>query len=134
MDQAGILPVLQVVIDRLRQADYILALLGAGLSASSGIPTFSGSGKTWRGFEAKDLATPEMFFAKPQVVWRYYSEFREIMNVSRPNRGHGSLALLAQEKPEFFCVTQNIDGIYLFVKWNQAHCFRSISKSGPFVR
>lgn len=115
MNQQDISPVHQIVSDHLQHADYILALVGAGLSASSGIPTFSGSGKTWRGFEAKDLATPEMFVAKPQVVWRYYSEFRQTMNATRPNRGHGALALLAREKPGFFCVTQNIDGIYIFV-------------------
>src|ERR1700712_3107569 len=102
----------ETVVKCLREANYILALLGAGLSASSGIPTFSGSGKTWRGFEAKDLATPEMFMSKPQVVWKYYSDFRQIVTATKPNRGHGALALLAQQRPGFFTITQNIDGAY----------------------
>jgi len=34
--------------EALAASQYVLALVGAGLSAPSGIPTFRGDGSTWR--------------------------------------------------------------------------------------
>jgi NAD-dependent deacetylase sirtuin 5 len=95
----------------LKESRYILALIGAGLSASSGIPTFSGSGKTWRGYESRALATPEAFLKDPKVVWEYYRELRQTVMDAVPNAGHLALAQLSKSKFGFLAVTQNIDGI-----------------------
>ncbi|CRK21046.1 hypothetical protein BN1708_003393, partial [Verticillium longisporum] len=45
----------------------ILALCGAGLPASSGLPTFRGAGGLWRRHDATHLATPEAFAADPAI-------------------------------------------------------------------
>ena len=57
----------------LKSSDRILALVGAGLSASSGLPTFRGAGGLWRSHEATSLATPEAFEENPGLVWQFYS-------------------------------------------------------------
>ena len=95
----------------LRNSIYILALLGAGLSASSGLPTFSGSGATWRGYESRKLATRKAFQHDPRTVSEYYREFQQRVAVAAPNKGHLALAELAKAKPGFLAITQNIDGI-----------------------
>ncbi|KAI9673040.1 MAG: hypothetical protein M1817_003204 [Caeruleum heppii] len=48
-------------------SNRILALLGAGLSASSGLPTFRGAGGMWRQHDAMSLATPEAFENDPAL-------------------------------------------------------------------
>ena len=48
-------------VDRLRGAERIAVLTGAGISAESGVPTFRGEGGLWRTYRAEDLATPEAF-------------------------------------------------------------------------
>lgn len=47
----------------LRSGRRVLALCGAGLPASSGLPTFRGPGGYWRSDEAAKLATPRAFRA-----------------------------------------------------------------------
>ena len=89
-----------------------MALLGAGLSASSGIPTFRGAGGLWRKYEATDLATPDAFAADPALVWQFYAWRRHHAARARPNRAHAALARLGADMGEkFLAVTQNIDGL-----------------------
>ncbi|KAM0286754.1 hypothetical protein ACHAQH_000774 [Verticillium albo-atrum] len=89
----------------------ILALCGAGLSASSGLPTFRGAGGLWRRHDATRLATPEAFTADPALVWLFYAYRRHMALAARPNRAHHALAALAREVPGFMCLTQNVDGL-----------------------
>ena len=88
----------------------VLALCGAGLSASSGLDTFRGAGGMWRKHQATDLATPEAFKADPGLVWLFYSYRRHKALQVQPNRGHYALAELARRMPGFVTLTQNVDG------------------------
>lgn len=54
----------------LKESSRVLALCGAGLSASSGLPTFRGAGGLWRTHDSISLATPEAFSADPGLVWQ----------------------------------------------------------------
>lgn len=94
----------------LQSSDRILALLGAGLSASSGLPTFRGAGGLWRSHDAISLATPEAFNADPALVWQFYSYRRHMALQARPNRAHLALAELARRKEHFITLSQNVDG------------------------
>lgn len=42
----------------LRSPSRVLALVGAGLSAPSGLPTFRGPGEMWREHDVRTLMTP----------------------------------------------------------------------------
>ncbi|KAK3701783.1 hypothetical protein LTR37_015303 [Vermiconidia calcicola] len=79
----------------LGQSKRILALLGAGLSASSGLPTFRGAGGLWRTHDSISLATPEAFEEDPGL----------------PNPAHYALAELARKMPGFMTLSQNVDGL-----------------------
>lgn len=92
----------------------IVALVGAGLSVASGIPTFRGtSGAIWREFDAAELATPEAFDLDPQLVWQFYAWRRSSALKAVPNVGHIVLARLAQQWPShrFLTLTQNVDSL-----------------------
>ncbi|KAJ4371390.1 hypothetical protein N0V83_004607 [Neocucurbitaria cava] len=82
----------------LTQSTRILALLGAGLSASSGLPTFRGAGGLWRTHDATSLATPEAFERDPGLVWQFYSYRRHMALKAKPNPAHYALAELARKK------------------------------------
>ncbi|KAL8736818.1 MAG: hypothetical protein Q9166_000184 [cf. Caloplaca sp. 2 TL-2023] len=97
--------------EHLKNSTRILALCGAGLSASSGLPTFRGAGGMWRNHEATSLATPEAFEADPALVWQFYSYRRHMALSANPNPAHVALAELARKRPEFVTLTQNVDGL-----------------------
>lgn len=61
---------LESLQDYLQQSKRVIALCGAGLSASSGLPTFRGAGGLWRTHDSISLATPEAFEEDPGLVWQ----------------------------------------------------------------
>jgi NAD-dependent SIR2 family protein deacetylase len=94
----------------LNKSTRILALLGAGLSASSGLPTFRGAGGLWRTHDATSLATPEAFERDTGHVWQFYSYRRHMALKAKPNPAHYALAELARKKDNFITLSQNVDG------------------------
>ncbi|KAF2468478.1 NAD-dependent deacetylase sirtuin-5 [Lindgomyces ingoldianus] len=95
----------------LNRSTRILALLGAGLSASSGLPTFRGAGGLWRTHDAVQLATPSAFSRDPGLVWQFYSYRRHMALQAKPNPAHYALAELAKRKEGFMTLSQNVDGL-----------------------
>jgi NAD+-dependent protein deacetylase sirtuin 5 len=102
---------LETFTTHLRQSRRILAILGAGISASSGLPTFRGAGGFWRSYDATSLATPSAFLADPGLVWQFYSYRRHMALNAKPNRAHYALAELARRLPGFVTLSQNVDGL-----------------------
>jgi NAD-dependent deacetylase sirtuin 5 len=94
----------------LQSSKRIFALIGAGLSASSGLATFRGKNTSWRGFEPQSLSDIDAFWRDPILVWWFFSDRMKRAQGATPNRGHFALARLAKEKEGFFAVNQNIDG------------------------
>ncbi|EME39020.1 hypothetical protein DOTSEDRAFT_181103 [Dothistroma septosporum NZE10] len=99
------------LVELLRSSQFVLALLGAGLSATSGLPTFRGTGSCWRGRDIKSLATRTAFANDPVLVWQFYEQRRQQALWAQPNQGHIAIARLAHQKEHFLAITQNIDGL-----------------------
>ncbi|KAI0319709.1 DHS-like NAD/FAD-binding domain-containing protein [Amylostereum chailletii] len=103
----------------LRESKNIVAVVGAGLSAASGIPTWREPGGVWKTYDPAKLATPEAFTNNPVLVWQHYHVMRERALQATPNPAHFALSvlcipnLLAGVAPsaKFTLVTQNIDGL-----------------------
>jgi NAD-dependent deacetylase len=93
-------------------ADRVLVITGAGVSAESGIPTFRGKDGYWRNLDPAMLATPEAFAREPQLVWEWYRERRQRIRSAQPNAAHEAIAKLAQRADEFLLVTQNVDDLH----------------------
>ncbi|HUG53547.1 MAG TPA: NAD-dependent deacylase [Vicinamibacteria bacterium] len=100
------------VAARLRAADRVLVLTGAGVSAESGVPTFRGPGGLWRSHRPEDLATPEAFARDPALVWEWYAWRRQTIATLRPNPAHLALAAVEARSPHFLLATQNVDGLH----------------------
>jgi len=97
---------------RLRAAERVLVLTGAGISAESGVPTFRGPQGLWRQFRPEDLATPEAFAREPRLVWEWYAWRRELIAPLQPNAAHRALAALESRVPSCLLATQNVDGLH----------------------
>lgn len=91
--------------------DRIAVLTGAGISAESGIPTFRGNDRLWRGQEPAELFLPATLFANPERSWQFYDELRVLTAGCMPNAGHAALAELGRHVP-VAVATQNIDGLH----------------------
>ena len=80
------------LINRLKNAENVAVLTGAGVSAESGVPTFRDPGGIWEKFRPEELANFEAFMSEPDFVWSWYQHRREIMREVKPNPGHFALS------------------------------------------
>ncbi len=103
---------LGLVREKLGAAQSVVVLTGAGISADSGVPTFRGTDGLWRNFRAEDLATPGAFAQDPRLVWEWYNWRRELIATKRPNAAHEAVAEMERQHPQFWLITQNVDGLH----------------------
>lgn len=95
-------------------AERIVLLSGAGMSAESGVPTFrDAQSGLWADFRPEDLATDQGFRADPRLVWDWYQSRREGVAGVQPNAGHLAVAAFQRRHPgRLVVVTQNVDGLH----------------------
>lgn len=100
--------------ERLRAAESICVLTGAGMSAESGIATFRDAMTgLWARFDPAQLASEDGFRANPARVWQWYAERRAGVRAAEPNAGHRALAAFAHRHPgRLTLVTQNVDDLH----------------------
>lgn len=67
----------ELAIKKLKEAQKIVFVTGAGISQESGIPTFRGKDGLWRNYDAMKLATIDAFYENPKLVWEWYNERRK---------------------------------------------------------
>ena len=80
------------IADKLKKAEKIVFVTGAGISQESGIPTFRGKDGLWRKYDAMQLATIDAFYENPKLVWEWYEERRKNILAAQPNAGHVTIA------------------------------------------
>ncbi|EGP86281.1 uncharacterized protein MYCGRDRAFT_86704 [Zymoseptoria tritici IPO323] len=95
----------------LQESRSIIALVGAGLSASSGLAVFTGADGLWENQDPFSLATPEAFRSDAARVWRFYDRRRHEALQAQPNAAHFALAEASRQLPGFITMNQNIDGL-----------------------
>ena len=101
----------ELVTKKLKEAQKIVFVTGAGISQESGIPTFRGKDGLWRNYDAMKLATIDAFYENPKLVWEWYNERRKNIFSAEPNLGHKAIAEL-EKFVTVVTLTQNIDGLH----------------------
>jgi len=101
----------------LRESRYVVSLVGAGISAESGIPTFRGPAGLWTRTGQPGNDQYQRFLADPGAWWRerraalasgaYWSWERAI-----PNPAHCALAELEDMGVMRHVITQNVDNLH----------------------
>lgn len=93
----------------------MVVLTGAGISAESGIPTFRDANGLWEGHRPEEVATPEAFASRPELVHRFYNERRRRLLEAdvQPNAAHFALAEFERKHGgEFVLISQNVDDLH----------------------
>jgi len=107
------IPEIMISAERaVRNAQRLLVITGAGVSAESGIPTFRDSDGWWKTYKPEELATLEAFHRDPVEVWRWYEMRRAIVARSEPNLAHRALARAETTGRRVAIVTQNVDDLH----------------------
>lgn len=106
----------ETLITHLAEAEEIVVLTGAGVSAESGVPTFRDEGGLWEKFSPQELANVEAFLDNPELVQGWYAHRRRVVEETEPNPAHRALAALEAQKQHrdgaFLLVTQNVDDLH----------------------
>lgn len=105
------------VAQAIKQAERILLITGAGLSADSGLPTYRGVGGLYNGHTAEGLPieaalSGHMLQRDPALCWKYLAELGKACLCAQANAGHYAIAELKRRKPQCWLLTQNIDGYH----------------------
>ena len=91
----------------------ISCIVGAGLSAGSGLSTFRGEEGMYKGRDPMELASRRGFIDDPLLVWTWYRDrIRKMFDVA-PNPGHHALVDLEKLGILDLIITQNVDGLHL---------------------
>lgn len=100
-------------------ARYVTALVGAGISAESGVPTFRGPDGLWTKHGEPDLRDYERFAEDPKGWWEKrissaggFEELTRALNSAAPNDGHFALKELEDLGLLKHTITQNIDNLH----------------------
>ncbi len=93
------------------QANKIVVLSGAGVSAESGLPTFRDTGGLWNSYSWQEVASPEGWKRRPEVVLAFYNERRLQASRAVPNAAHRAIASL-EASYEVVVITQNVDDLH----------------------
>ncbi len=107
----------QRVAELLANADRVLFITGAGISADSGLPTYRGVSGLYEKTDTDDgipiefALSGHMFQERPEVTWKHIIQIADAANGAEPNRGHEVIALLEQDV-DVFTLTQNVDGLH----------------------
>ncbi len=102
----------------LRQADSVLFVTGAGLSADSGLPTYRGvgglysSGTTDEGVPIETALSGHMLLERPELCWKHIAAIELACRGATFNAGHAAIAAIEQRKDRVWVLTQNVDGFH----------------------
>jgi NAD-dependent deacetylase len=99
---------------RFAEAERVLVLTGAGVSAESGVPTFRGGGNAaiWKGMPFDVISSGRMLERNLPAVWEWFDYRRSVLATLEPNAAHYELARWQDRFPHFTLVTQNVDGLH----------------------
>jgi len=107
--------ILDQLVPALRQAQHVVVLTGAGISAESGLPTFRDPMTgLWAKYRPEELGTPQAFRQNPRLVWEWFAWRRELVQAASPNPAHQALVAWEQYVPQVTIVTQNVDGLHQY--------------------
>jgi NAD-dependent deacetylase len=110
---------LALAAEVLASASYTIALVGAGLSKESGIPTFRGGDGLWDKHGEPPMDGYQRFVADPTAWWaerlsqqEKMSEFASALDDAQPNPGHIAMAEMERLGLLKHVITQNIDNLH----------------------
>lgn len=114
MIENKIIEQLKLCLEKGRKISF---LVGAGLSADSGIPTFRGKDGYWvsgsKNYKAEEIGTFRMFNLASQEVWKWFLYRKSVTEKAKPNPSHFLLKEIEDElEDQFALISQNVDSLH----------------------
>jgi NAD-dependent deacetylase len=111
---------IQTATKMLKESSNIVILTGAGISVSSGLPTYRGNDGVWtkssKNYTPEEIATLRVFEEDTEWSWEYYRGVAARCQAAKPNVGHKALVEIQRhfenEGKKFQLVTTNIDDLH----------------------
>jgi NAD-dependent deacetylase len=102
------------IANRIRRAQRIVALTGAGISTAAGIPDFRGPRGLYvtRQYDPEKTFDIEFFDRDPRYFFAFARDFVQLVERIRPTFTHRFLAELEARGMLEAVITQNIDGLH----------------------
>ncbi|WP_271785043.1 SIR2 family NAD-dependent protein deacylase [Aquimarina algiphila] len=101
----------------LKNYKKISFLVGAGISAESGIPTFRGKDGYWssgsKNYKAQEIGTKKFFNVASHEVLKFYLYRKSITEFAKPNQSHFMLKEIESLlNDNFTLISQNVDSLH----------------------
>jgi NAD-dependent deacetylase len=106
--------IIQQCIDLIKQAQVTVALTGAGISTSAGIPDFRGPKGLYvtRQYDPDKVFDYHSFRRDPEPFYEFARDFIELETKLKPTLTHKVLARMESEGKLQAVITQNIDALH----------------------
>jgi len=103
---------IQEIAQRIIRANQVILFTGAGISTESGIPDYRSQGGIWDKFQP--VYFDEFMTSKKARIkyWDQRLDMEKSLKLSKPNKGHSSIARLHELGCLTAVITQNIDGLH----------------------
>ncbi len=100
--------------ERIRSAECVAALTGAGISTAAGIPDFRGPDGLYvtRRYDPDTVFDIHAFRRNPLPFYDFTRDFLEVLRTTEPTVTHRFLADLESDRKLTAVVTQNIDSLH----------------------
>jgi NAD-dependent SIR2 family protein deacetylase len=125
------------ITEQLKQAEILLILTGAGMSADSGIPTYRGEDGTWGKWEKEfdkhitELMTPKFIAENPVFMWKRFSRGLAHLKTIEPHQGYRILLNWVQRFDyQYFIITSNVDGQFQKAGFSPSQVYEVHGASG----
>lgn len=113
----------------IEEAETILVLAGAGMSADSGLPTYRDKEGFWNHYPLyrdmrKDyevMMSPYGFGLDPHFAWGFFAHQYTLYKNALPHEGYVRLLELCRKKKDYFVVTSNIDGLFIKAGFSESN-------------
>ena len=106
-------PQIRRAADIIRNATFVIALSGAGVSTPSGIPDFrSPNAGLWQTVDPMEAASIWGFVEHPERFYRWFLPIARRIRDASPNPAHAALAAMEQAGKLQLLITQNIDSLH----------------------
>jgi len=116
---------IEIAARKIYNANHVIALVGAGMSAESGIPTYRGPGGIWTKIGEPDPRSFQNYINDPKSWWQRMlnpeqtneesperAKFLQALGAAKPNPGHYALVELENIGKLDTIITQNVDGLH----------------------
>lgn len=111
------LRIIKAIRLQLAEANRVLIITGAGLSADSGMPTYRGlngiyNGLTQEGIHIEEAISGPMLRSNPGLCWKYLLQIGKAAHLAQPNEAHYAISRFVNQREGRILLTQNVDGLH----------------------